>query len=265
MAAPPSSTAAESVCSFVELVLSTHSEWSRAGLTGDLWFRGSPSAAHPLLPTSYRDDVADEEQQFGEFKNLALSLADPRPQDDWEWYFLARHHGLKTRLLDWTESALGALFHAVTSSTEGSDRAACVWLLNPSELNHWAAEGQGGREICAPMTDEAFNAWLPSRCRRDRPTDLRAGAIRRDNSKPIAIYPRRIGARMIAQQAMFTLHGTDPRPLDDMLVGPGLLRIDVPAARRSAVARQLEVLGLTHATWFPDLDGIARSIAARHS
>lgn len=52
---------------------------------------------------------------------------------EWEWYFMMQHFGTATRLLDWTEGALIALYFAVRSN-DGSDDAA-VWVLDPYQLN----------------------------------------------------------------------------------------------------------------------------------
>lgn len=54
-----------------------------------------------------------ERYVLNEFKRRSRFFLSSLPQNDWEWLILAQHFGVPTRLLDWTENPLVALYFAV--------------------------------------------------------------------------------------------------------------------------------------------------------
>ena len=106
-----------SVEEFMNRILADTADWPQ---TRPPWFRGEPDVGSPnaLLPRLYRHPpFPNENALLQNFRTMAPSFASgtmtPSRGDTDKWLCLAQHVRLPTRLLDWTENALLALFFAI--------------------------------------------------------------------------------------------------------------------------------------------------------
>lgn len=102
--------------------------------TQHILFRGQ-SFTWPLLPSICRgvkasDIVHTEKLLIQEFKKSAGRCLHKKPDNDWDWLVVAQHHGLPTRLLDWTDSPYIALWFALDNASSNNSRPV-VWVMTP--------------------------------------------------------------------------------------------------------------------------------------
>lgn len=107
-------------------------------LDGNYLFRGVTSVRHTLIPSvgrqrdGYSYSPGIEKALFDQFKREALPFLATRPENDWEWLALAQHHGVPTRLLDWSESPSVSLFFAVWGNDD--EDAGLYIIRRPNEV-----------------------------------------------------------------------------------------------------------------------------------
>src|SRR5258708_4584334 len=96
---------------------------------GYFWFRGTKDSRLDLLPGAYWRTNYREWEPLLDFIQEGRAYADVGELGDWRTYYLAQHQGIPTRLLDWTESFLTALFFAL-DHWDGKTTPS-VWILRP--------------------------------------------------------------------------------------------------------------------------------------
>ncbi len=230
------------------------------------WFRGEPARAiiqkTQLLPKLYReksDGTKHDENQLLQFFRMKAQSPQlgytPDRQNTDQWLFLAQHVGLPTRLLDWTEGCLIALYFALIEEDNVKENKykgdPVVWVLEPTEMNRtvlWYYWKNNIKRVPMDMKDYLLNN--PSATLEDfinntfakevdkYPSFLKEnefpvtwingfsnanirGAWESDKSSvslPLAIHPTNIHPRLSVQKSCFTIHGKVKIPLNDLLV-----------------------------------------------
>lgn len=135
-----------------------------------------------------------------------------------------------------------------------------VWMLHPVELNRLSLPSG------ASLGDNEFPlTWV----QRDNPVNIGnenfRGAWEQDSrgvELPVAIHPTDIHPRMSAQRC-FTIHGKKKLCMNDLIPPRILKRYKIDPNMRQKMLRELRMLGVSHATIFPDLDGLAKDLAQR--
>jgi hypothetical protein len=228
-------------------------------------YRGSKDAEAPLLtsldrlggvnPAHTKADL--EEHLLRNYIRYSRPHLANEPVDDWENLISAQHHGVPTRLLDWTYSPLVAAFFATRpSGAAGEERARAVWRLD------WQAVH---RKFDFPALSLLIKdlGTLLSPDGHASPWRLFA---RDPNAPPFAclVEPPSFDNRIVAQAAVFTLCSDKWHSFDTFLESHGLkqtlTKYLIEPADVTRFRDQLDLVGVDERRLFPDLDGVAAAI-----
>ena len=217
-------------------------------------FRGNSDVAH-LLETALSRLGANaptiEAHLLRNFRKYAFGTI---PGDDttWNWLALAQHHGLPTRLLDWSFSPYVAL-HFATARLELFHLDAVVWMVNYVETNRLLPD-----RLKALLKEEGSDVFTAEMLSRAAPSlDAFDGLA----SDPFVLFldPPSLDERIVNQAALFSVMSTPRGRLFDWLEGhPATYRrIVIPAELKWEVRDKLDQANVTERVLFPGLDGLS--------
>ena len=226
-------------------------------------YRGSWNAENPLLtsldrlgginPPHTKADL--EEHILRNFIRYSRPHLGTDPVNDWEQLVTAQHHGVPTRLLDWTYSPLVAAFFATRTSDERGQHDRAVWRLDWKQL-HEKFDFPTLSLLIKDLDelfgkDGHFTPW--ALMRRGAQWDFAC-----------LLEPPSLDQRIVSQGAVFTLCSDKSRPFDAFLEEHGLekalTKYVVPAKEVGRLRDQLDLVGIDERRLFPDLDGVAAAI-----
>ena len=216
-----------------------------------VWFRGQSRICHDVVPSLYHESQwsaihpgcrkqSCDATMFDE-STLVHHFMSHKPLlrhdyiDHFEWLCLMQHHGAPTRVLDWTENIMIALYFAVCDTTADCDGV--VWALNAGRLNEITRVSESRRYVClATSTDVVLrSAMAVSRTGTElRRTLMKLGKLEEVEAAvddpwfwkwtmgrptrhlsptwhklaaPVAVFPTRVNEREEDQLAAFTIFG----------------------------------------------------------
>lgn len=274
-------------------------------LVGQVWFRGHSDCELSLKPCLYREETSAHlrshsnsgdssgDRLFEDLLEIEHELRidftsyghllneSNQAKTSIDWYFLMQHHGVPTRLLDWTTNALAGLFFAIDAyatrckdtkkgdagkSTEPGQVA--VWMVDA----YWLADrlSPDWKAPILPYSTDAAKYVPPL----DRILENNQDAQALVPKYPMPIEPPALHPRVAAQEGRFVIFGRNLDLLEEKIRQEAddkcrakefrLRQIRFEVKDIDEILAELAQLGISRRTLFPDLDGLAKFVRWKH-
>ena len=249
----------KSVHEFIESLLNLREEISDR----KLWYRGHSDTKYKLLPTIGRKheyvgnatifSIEQEEQLLHRFRRRIYPHTGKALKAG-EAMFIARHHGLPTRILDWTANALVGLYFACSTKP---NKAATLWAIQKFDDSD---DIDAFKLSQIENEKDLFNKY---------PDGNKGVKNKRTEDAIKILHPIYDSPRIVAQDGAFTFHSNPKKAIDSYKTALfvkknldicNLYKWRIRSQHKRTCIEQLRGLGITHRTTFPDLDGIAKSL-----
>jgi len=231
---------------FLDLVTKPpYSHWAFRGERDERWPLYSSLSRYLQNFAVARDAWPQQEARILRiFRRKAHQFIDkpPDPDDDFQWLALMQHHGAPTRLIDFTWSPYVAAFFALERTLADG----VVWAMNPVRI-------------------ESSRAAQPAPMNLREKSHFERYFLQGDSRFIWMGEPQTMNRRLIAQSGTFAVPGVLDIPVEDILSDRDqeniLAKLILTNPVREVAMRELYRMNITYATLFPDLDGLARSMA----
>lgn len=156
-----------------------------------------------------------------------------------------QHYGVPTRLLDWTENPLIALYFVVSEDKHYTKDGA-LWCLLPTILNKQYSPSYA-QELPFFGSDKFIDNYLPGNLAQEQSSNL----------EPMAAMAQRESRRLFAQQGVFTITHRNIVAIEALGDQSHVWRLIVPKNAKKPLLDELSLLGVNKLTLFPELPSVA--------
>lgn len=230
---------------------------------GTYLYRGLPDADYKLK-TSLERNCKDkkkvlEKKMLDNFAKYTSGETDINRDNIWEQMILAQHHGLPTRLLDWTHSPLVALNFATLEDLAGLDDHDCVlWRINYESLHenlpkeYRAILGSNSNIFSVDMLTKAADS-------------IEAYDNSIGSESMVILEPPSFDIRIINQYAFFSIVPNNVTDIETFLDEntSDTVKYIISKDLKWQIRDFLDEINISERTIYPGLDGISKWIA-RH-
>lgn len=228
----------QSLCEYIE-------EINKIKENGDetYIYRGQNNKYLPLIPSLYRKKsyIENENNIIQDFNLKAEAFLNQELEtfDDVDKIALMQHYGVPTRLLDFTESPLIALFFSLEKlSSESYNAAPCVYAINTKAFSH---NSNGLLLTSKQIASKGINR-IKGLC---------------------AFSPKLKSKRLTAQKGVFVLFNQN-KPLELSIKEDNIIKIEIERECINKIKQELNNIGITPSIIYPDFTGLAEEIKTPH-